>query len=553
MLDGLIDRLRAARPGDRGRLVREYSAAAGCPTSRTYRRLREAGWSSGRRRRSDAGATQVSDDALDLLAAALLTGVRKTGQRTMTVPIARQSLAASGVAFGGLSDTRLAHLLRARRLDLATQQRGLLTHTTMRVPAPNWAHQADPSACLIRYLPQAKKMEHVEAPYKNKAREMTVWRYLLVDCNSGAIHLDYYTQAGELPETMWRFLWDAWSYSEDRDWHGLPRFLVWDKGSATSELERGLRGLGVEPIVHAAGNARAQGAVESAQWAVERAFEARLWLQTADTLGELRAAARRWVRAYIADDIPGLDSRLTRGRSRESRLSRWQRIAPAELREPPASGRDLAVFEAVTRRVRGDLTVRYRHPVTRRMERYRVGTLQGVHVGDEVTLQPSLRDAEGEVLVSSAYDGERVEERMLPLAEDADGYLADAPVMGVEYRGTARTQVERDGERLRGLAGAQKPGVSAMGGRAKALDAAGPGGDGTVIRFPARRGTAAEPEAPSAERLAVADAARYLRERLGEAWTPELFGELAGRWPRGATAAELDAWAAELGREAETG
>ena len=544
MLDDLIARIQAD-PSLRPALVRDYARALGAPPDRIYRHLRERGAGSGRRRRRDAGSAGVGDEALDLLAAALLAGVRRTGQATMTIAVARQSLERSEQAdFGGLSDGRLGQLLRSRRIDLATQRRGRQTHASLRTRGPNHVHQFDPSACLIRYLPKAG-MEHVEAPYKNKQRELTVWRYLLVDLWSGMIYLDYFQQPGERPETTWQFLWGAWAYAEDKDWHGVPQIVMWDKGSATPELERGLRGLGVEPIAHTAGNARAKGGVESAQWMVERHFEARLWLQPAKTMEELRATARRWQRAWNADDIPGIDCRLERGRTKIARLERWQRIEAAGLREPPAAGRDIAVFDAVERRVKGDLTVRYRHPVTRQMERYRVGRLPGVNVGTVVDLQPSLRDAEGEVLVSLRHDGERVSERLLPIGEDAAGYLADAALVGEQFRPTARTEVERDGQRLRELIGPQKPGLSAMGGRVKALDAAGPA-ESNVVRFPARRGTEVGlgDAAPAAEVLPLADAARYLREALGEAWEPGLFGALAERWPRGASAADLDAWAA---------
>lgn len=180
-----------------------------------------------------------------------------------------------------------------------------------------------------------------------------------------------------------------------------------------------------------------------------------------------------------------------------------------------------------------------------------------MRVGARLTVQPLLDDG-GAVLVRSRHGEEEYEERLLPREVDDYGFAADAARPG-EFKAARLTEVEQAGARLRELAGRRKPGEAAFGGRFAALDAvAGTGAGaspaaadaaGKVIPMP-RRGREIEVRSgPAAAVLTLADAGRYVRGRLGEAWDPALFEELAGRWPRGAAAAELDGWLAEL-REA---
>lgn len=183
----LVELLRA-EPSARRRaaLIRARAAQWGCPESRVRRQVAAAGWSSGRRRRSDAGQTRVPAGSLDLLAAALLAGQRQSGQAPLAIPVARQSLAASGVDFAGASDGHLARLLRERGLDLKTQRRGAQSHITLRSEHPNQIHQVDPSVALLFYAPGGGQRDLAAAPggqpYKNKpGKREKLWRYVLID------------------------------------------------------------------------------------------------------------------------------------------------------------------------------------------------------------------------------------------------------------------------------------------------------------------------------------------------------------------------------------
>ena len=554
MLEALAAELAELAGRARSDRIAAYARSVGAPKDRIYRQLRAAGWSSGRRRRTDAGQTKVPEAALDRLAAALQAGLRKTGQATLTIPVVRQSLEASSVSFEGASDSRLAALLRDRGMDLRTQRRGRQTHVRMRSGHPNHVHQVDASACLIYYSPRSQQQRDLShelgaEPYKNKQARIRIWRYIVTDHYSGCLRVYYFEQAGEDEAACWESLCRTWD--RESPWHGLPNIVVLDKGCAGPRILRALAALGIEARVHTPGNARAKGAVEQRMRLVEQQFEARLRLQPASSFADLDAAAGAWCERFNADQIAGIDCRLHRRNARLVRLEAWQRIRPEQLVELPEDGRDLAVYEAAERRVAGDLTITYRHPRLRRSASYLVARIPGVEVGSTVTVQPRLVDADGAVLVRHEHGGETHEERLLPIGESEDGFL-DTDVAWGEYRSLPFTEAERTGQRLRELAGPLKPGAPALGGSVRALDAIEAGGERKVIPMP-RRGAEVEPRRPAGELLGLADAGRYARRRLGEAWDPALFERLAEKWPRGASTGELDAWLAELGREAETG
>ena len=559
MIEDLVAQI-AAQPRRRAALIRDWAAQSGWPVSRVYRHLRAAGAGSMRRRRSDAGSTRATDADLDELAAVLLAGIRQTGQATIKIPVARHVLRAGGHDLGDLSDAQLARLLRERGIDLQTQRRGRQAHSELR-SRPNTLHMTDASRAIVWYLPgSARPQRGLDAergvePYKNKLlspddrrQRLGLWRYVTIDHASGCLRLDYYQRSGESPTDLWDHLLQAWGDAGDGDWHGLPEQLWWDRGSEHRAIAAALDAWQVRHVAHLPGNPRAKGSVERAHHLVETHFEARLWLQPAASLADLRARAGRWARAFNANRIPGLDCRLHRRPVAAPRLALWQRIRQEELRELPADARDYAVWQPVARKVAGNLTVSFRHPRLPRQARYSVGALQGVRVGGQVDVQPLLDDG-GAVVVRHAVRGEQHELRAQPRAVDEFGFPHAAARPG-EFRPPQQTEVEAAGDRLRALAGQRRPGEASFGGRHRALDAVEV--DPTVLAMP-RRGQEVVPEgaAPSAAgALSLADSARYARTSIGAAWRPGLVETLAARWPHGATTAELDAWAAALRSDA---
>jgi transposase InsO family protein len=94
-----------------------------------------------------------------------------------------------------------------------------------------------------------------------------VFRYVLWDGASGSIQPWYTEAAGESQASLFNFLMHAWSKQDGRLFHGVPKVLIWDKGSANQShaIRNLLKSLEVEAITHEAGNSRAKGGVERQQ------------------------------------------------------------------------------------------------------------------------------------------------------------------------------------------------------------------------------------------------------------------------------------------------
>ncbi|MCY4377358.1 MAG: transposase [Spirochaetaceae bacterium] len=562
LLDEILGAIRR-EPRRRAELIREHARKIGVPVSRVHRHLLAAGHGSGRKRRSDAGATKVSAEALDMLSAALKSGVRQSGQAPLGIPMARFALEANGFDFGGASNAQLARLLRERGLDLDTQARGTRSHQRMRSAHPNQVHQVDPSVSLLYYTPGGRQgdagVEPGGEPYKNKPanKKLKLWRYLLIDHGSGCFFLYYYEASGETSANLWDFMCRAWEPKPDA-FHGLPDLLVWDPGSANASqpIARALDALEVETHAHLPGSAETKGGVESAHWLVEQRFESLLRLQPVESIEDLNALALRWATACCANAIAGLDCRLHRRTGAHVRYEAWQRIQAEQLRELPAEAWDLPAHQPVERKVAGGLTVTLRHPRLKARAVYAVGGLPGVKVGAKVELQPLLMSPEGAAFVRYRHQGELAEQRVEPVEHDEIGTPMTATTWG-EYQARPRTDAERESDRIDALIGREKPTDVPFGGEVRAIDALSAaidaGADGTVVPFP-RRGKPQEIEpAQPAAVLGTVEAARYVRDRLGDAWHGDLFSELCQRWPRGAAKPDLDAWTAELGRQADVG
>jgi hypothetical protein len=142
--------------------------------------------------------------------------------------------------------------------------------------------------------------------------------------------------------------------------------------------------------------------VENANNLVETHFECLLKLEEVKSVEALNEAAERWCEAYNANEIPGLDTRLRRsGRVVGVRTWLWQRIPKEKLRELPDAGvcRQILTTGLETRKVAGDLTIRFAHPKSKRALVYNVAELPDILVGQELLVQPVLVDPEPLVAV----------------------------------------------------------------------------------------------------------------------------------------------------------
>lgn len=559
-------RLDAAGHGERGVIAAEVCAFLGWSPGKFYSRMkREVGWSSGRKTRADKGSTCVAVDRLEMLAAMKREGVRANGKRTLATTTGASVMHANGL-YLPVSNHQLNRLMRDRKLDLDSQSKADAP-MRLRSAHPNHVHQVDPSLCVLYYLRGKQKMMEADAFYKNKwdnyaKVKLKVWRYVLYDHASASLAVRYYEAAGENPTTLFDFLMWAWGRQPGREFHGVPRILVWDKGSANTAhaIKNLLASLEVTPIEHAAGRARVKGGVENGNNLVETKFESRLRFEAVHDVDALNKAAWHWQNAFNADLIPAEDNRLRRrGLDPIARYHLWRRITAEQLRilpplevcQPLLEGRE------IERQVNRDLSVSFRHPAAPRTRYYRVSGLDGVCAGDKVWLRPLLIGGDCAIQLRAArYDGGdmfyRLDAEPMP---DQYGFQAAAPMWGESFKSMAETTADQAARRMDQLAypdqeaekARQKQAVP-FGGQ---LDAHGhlaeiqlPTGlprRGSEINVPLRAQVEIRP-------LTHIQAAQLLRALVpGWADDPrEYMGRLKAGWPDGVPEQDIPAVAAAL-------
>lgn len=561
-LRGLANRLEAAGHGDKGALLAEARALYGWSQNKLYAELaRQAGWTSGRKARADKGRTRVPESTVEFVAALSRGSVRANGKQTMFTPVAGSIAAANGHAVD-VSTRQLNRLIRDRRMGVA-QTREARAPVRLRSLHPNHVHQVDPSLCLVYYLRGEQRIIRDDAFYKNKLEGLAkvafkCWRYVLYDHASGLVLPWYVEAAGESPLNLFRFLMFAWGRQPGRRFLGVPRILMWDKGSANTAtaVKNLLAALEVEGITHAPGNARAKGGVEGGNNLVETQFECRLRFEPVHSAEELNRAAGTWAEAWNANLIPGQDTRLHRdGLQPVARYDLWQRIREEELRLLPPVEVCQAFLEGktVTRKVARDLTIGYAHPRAEGSRRYDLAGLAGICAGDVLEVSPLLFGDCAISLSVPRHDGEPIKYRLEPLAEERDGFgfPLGAPVIGERYAARPDSDADRAGKRLDALlypemdaaamARAKRDNVAPMGGAVNAHSHL------AEIEIPdalLRRGTEIALQAIQFEErpMSVAETAEALRALGVE--RPDLYAWLAQHYPEGVLPAALDLCAA---------
>ncbi|OHX10287.1 integrase [Chromobacterium sphagni] len=569
VLRGLAGKLDAARHGEQTALVQEAAVFLGWSPQTVYRQLKQAvGWQSGRKPRADKGSTVVAEDALVMLGAVQREAIRDNGKQTLFTTTARGMLEQNGIELK-VSNSQLNRLIRDRKLNVAAQ-RCADPVQALRAPHPNHTHEIDPSLCLVYYLKGRQHIMRDRDFYKNKLENFAkvkfkVWRYVLYDKASGVIVPWYCESAGENQHKLFEFLMFAWGEQPGRLFQGLPRFLLWDKGSAnTSAAIKNLcRALGVETLEHQAGQARVKGGVEGANNIVETQFESRLRFEPVESIEQLNRAAFAWSRAWNANLIPGQDSRLRRTGLADAiaRIDLWQLIQPQQLLllPPVEVCKAFMTAKEETRKVRPDLTISFKHPQAERTAAYSLRGLDGVNVGDEVRVNAMVfGDCAIQVTVSVYNGADRVYQVEPERGYDAYGQLLSAPVIGEAYQSMPQTAIEHAASAMDGQA---YPGMSAEEVKAARAKKATPF-DGALnthsylqdIELPAylpRRGTEHALAAPAIEYppLTLIEAAKQLKQRVtaaGGEWTQDRFQWLAQRYTAGVPEDQLAAIVAEL-------
>lgn len=569
VLSELAGKLDAARRGEQTRLVADTAAFLGWSPQTVYRQLKQAvGWHSGRKARADKGSTSVSEQALVMLGAAQREAVRDNGKQTLFTTTARGLLEQNGIELK-VSNGQLNRLIRDRKLNVAAQRQADPVQA-LRALHPNHTHEIDPSLCLVYYLKGRQHIMRDRDFYKNKLEnyakvKLKVWRYVLYDRASGVIIVWYCEAAGENQHNLFNFLMFAWGQLPGRVFHGLCRFLLWDKGSAniSTAIKNLCRALGVKTLEHEAGNARAKGGVEVANNIVETQFESRLRFEPVNSIDELNAAAAAWCNAWNANAIPGQDTRLRRQGLSEpiARLDLWLRIRAEQLLLlPPVDVcRAFMTAKEETRKVRPDLTITFRHPRAERTAAYSLRGLEGVCAGDEVGVCAMVfGDCVIQIKVPS-YNGE---DRLYQVEPERDydefGQALSAAVVGEEYKSMPSTAIEHAAAAMDGQAypdmsaeeikAARNKRVTPFEGELKAHSYLQ---DIELPTYMPRRGTTHELAAPKVEfpPLSHVEAAKQLKkmvEAAGGTWTGDRFQWLAQRFPAGVPQDQLQAIVAEL-------
>ncbi|WP_462171117.1 IS21 family transposase [Pseudoalteromonas xiamenensis] len=455
-LEYWAEQLDKAGHGNKGTILKQACDTLGLSKDALYRRLKKLGWNSGKAKRSDAGTTSMQDDAIDMLVAILNQGVRDNGKRIMDITTAKSILVANG--YNCLSTSQISRVLTKRNASVSALDKAT-PHIQMRSLAPNHVHQVDPSYCLLYYPPGKKgKMQRYANDsefYANKPenleriKHLRVWRYVLVDHNSGMIRVRYYESAGETQANMFDFLMWCWQQHDGSPFMGVPKILLWDKGSANTgkAITNVLNALQVENIPHEAGNPRAKGAVEVANNIVEKQFESRILFEPVSSVDELNQSAWAWQEAFNADKIPGMNCKHSR--HKQTRLDVWLTIyTPTNrqyLRMLPDEQvcRLLLTKSGETRQVRGDLVITYVHPCTKTRHEYDLSDLEHIRNGITVEVNPIIVGDTPDLLVGVTTPlDEVIYHQVKPLAFDAAGFRLDAPTIGDthERHGDTATQ-----------------------------------------------------------------------------------------------------------------
>jgi|GEM_PF-272921 len=570
----LRDRLSdaPAKSGARDQLVRAFARLHGCQPSTVYRWLKVyAGHATGRKRRADAGSTRLPLDTLHFIAAAKREAVRDNNKATLPTAVAMNIAHTNGITVP-VSESRVNALLRAHRMDVRAQM-AARNHVTLRSLYPNHLHQIDPSLCLIYYTPRGQAIMREAEFNKNKPANwdkvrLKVWRYVRYDHASGSIDVRYYEAAGENQHSLFEFLLYTWGKQPQRVAHGVPRMLLWDKGSSnTSHAIRGLLdALGVDHRTHATGHAWAKGGVEEGNNLVETHFESRLRFEPVDSVAQLNDAAAAWVRDYNADAIEHVDCRLVRASGEPMvRDALWQTILrhPQALVQMPerAVCQWFMAGKENTRQVR-DLHISFAHPEFGRAARYDLREwAEFLANGRKVNVTPLLMQQGALRVEIERLGAEPLLVQVQPVTEfDEYGRPLSAPVVGEEYKRAKLTASERAANLL--AATAWGDGVNSEGAEQQRAKQARPfghlnGGKGVVahshlgkadlpVRMLPRATTVQTPQIQALQNVRVEprlmnhfEVTRAMVER-GVEMNPERVSRLRAWYPDGVPEAELD-------------
>jgi len=577
-IHALIGDLATAAHGGKAKLYDAAAVDLGVSRQTVHKWVKEMAIRNPRRRRSDAGQVSLPRAEAELVSALLMESHRRNGKRLMSVDRAVDILRANGMIRAEAVDAATGEisLLSTSAIARALKVYGLHPDTLSRPAAaislasrhPNHVWQIDASLCVLYYLKRESGLRAMDATefYKNKPGNIDrienerVWRYAITDHASGHIYVEYVLGA-ESGENLATVFINAIQRRPEEPVHGVPLIVMLDPGSAnTGALFKNLcRALQVRVIINQVGNPRAKGQVEKAHDLIEKSFESRLKLTTINSLAELNAAAARWRRSMNGGSVMA--------RHGMTRYEAWLRITADQLRVAPEAAvcRELATTAPEERTVTDKLQVSYRGAT------FDVAVVPHVQTRDKLLVCRNPWRPECAQVVATDADGREVYWVIEPVAKDAYGFDAGAPVIGENYARHADTPAQTSAktiekllmgeETLEAAAAARKGKRVAFGGavdpwldmdrraaalpiylpkRGTALETPLPGlvAKPSVLDVPARMAVEEKP-------LSVIQAAGRLKALVPD-WGAHHYQMLSRDYPQGVMESELPALAARF-------
>lgn len=571
--------LLCAKHGGKRKVAAVYAAAWACSIQTVYREVAKiSGHVKPRKRRTDRNTSGWTEKELDKIAAALLESRRGNGKRLSGIAEAIDMLRANGEIRGEAVDTATgevrqlstssaAKALRANRLhpDQLTAPKPKVELSTEH---PNQLWEDDPSLCVLYYLRGAQGLSVMPQDefYKNKPKNLErieserVWRYVYTDHTSGAFYFEYVLGAESNENHCSTFINAMQARGLTDPFHGVPRMVMVDPGSAnTSAMFRNLcAALGIIVQVNKPRQPWVKGQVEKTNDLIEKGFEHRLRYHRVQSLAELNEAAWRWMRNFNGTAV--------HTRHRSSRYQAWMTIQPDQLRVAPGlqACQRLATHAPVERRVTPLLRISFGGKT------FDVSGVPGVIVGQKLTVtRNAFSTTQGAQVLFTNDEGRDTWYTLEPLETDRYGFTSASVPLG-EYRPHAATQVDDNRRRVERVAmdaatdeeAEQKRKAKALpfGGR---IDPYKSLREAPEMTFLPRRGEKLDVAVPDVQpapqfadrpyerpqfavrMLGHVELAQHLRGQLPE-WTAVHYAALVRGWPQGATEDDLEAIARRL-------
>ena len=446
-VDNLIDTLSRSN-GNRNAVLASYMKQTGLSLGSLYRRIKERGWDSGRTARKDRGTMKtLTQGQLDVMAGLVHVTRREIKGAIMPAGRAMEITEDNGIIDpGSVSVSTVRRHLRQNQIS-SRMLNEPTPYTPLRSLHPNHVHEFDVSVCIQYYFKGGLRIMREDLFYRNKIENYVkikdrLLRYALTDHFSGTIFFRYYYAGGETELNLLRYFMEAWGKKEDErlPFHGVPRILLMDKGSANhaAGVKSFLKELEVEIPEGMPHKPRRQGQVENAHNIIEENFESGLKIQPATDEARINSWAMDWLIKYNATQ--------KHRRHGMTRTACWLLIKEDQLRILPSKEKcqDLMVRPTFTRVVNPDYTISYKNNFIS------VKHIEGIRPGVMVTCHIlAFRDD----VINVIYQDKTYECPIIPrLPAHLGGFRSDAAIIGQEYKAQPETLTQQAMKRFDNMA-----------------------------------------------------------------------------------------------------